>query len=169
MEYSVVSEWPMAIEEAGVLRETGEGPKQRRITRSKGRGRGRMGRPRKQTSAWDNHATLQALETLARLLTPQIMLPVQLKSEPEDLPEFGLLRAVLLSAVVDYVDSFKPSPTPEVAQRRREARRVAESWFAGDPGAPIEFDLCCAMYGISADEMRAKIRQLTKRLSAPWN
>lgn len=110
MEYSVVSEWPMAIEEAGVLRETEEGPKQSRITRSKGRGRGRTGRPRKQTSAWDNHATLQALETLARLLTPQIMLPVQLKSEPEDLPEFGLLRAVLLSAVVDYVDSFKPSP-----------------------------------------------------------
>ena len=97
------------------------------------------------------------------------MLPVQLKSEPEDLPEFGLLRAVLLSAVVDYVDSFKPSPTPEVAQRRREARRVAESWFAGDSGAPIEFDLCCSMYGVSADQMRAKIKQLTKRLSAPWN
>jgi hypothetical protein len=169
MQYSVVSEWPMAATEAGGLRQVEDSPERSRKTRSKAGDRGRMRRPRKQHTAWDNHAMIQALETLARMLTPQVMLPVQLKSEPEDLPEFGLLRAVLLSAVVDYVDSFKPSPTSEVAQRRREARRVAESWFAGDPGAPIEFDLCCAMYGLSADQMRAKIKQLTKRLSAPWN
>ena len=112
---------------------------------------------------------MQAVETLSKMITPQVMLPVQLKSEPEDLPEFRLLRAVLLSAVMDYVDSFKPSPNSEVAQRRREARKVAESWLAGDPGAPIEFELCCTMFGMSADQMRVKIRLLTKRLSAPWN
>ena len=128
-----------------------------------------MGRPRKRTTPWDTNAMMQAVETLSKMITPQVMLPVQLKSEPEDLPEFRLLRAVLLSAVMDYVDSFKPSPNSEVAQRRREARKVAESWFAGDPGAPIEFELCCTMFGMSADQMRAKIRLLTKRLSAPWN
>jgi hypothetical protein len=112
---------------------------------------------------------VRAVEALSRMVTPQVLLPVQLRSEPEDLPEFGLLRAVLLNAVVEYVDSFKPSPTPEVAQRRREARKVAESWFAGDPGAAIEFDLCCAMFGMSADQMRGKIRQLTRRLKAPLN
>jgi hypothetical protein len=112
---------------------------------------------------------MQAVETLSRMLTPQVMLPVQLKSEPDDLPEFGLLRAVLLSAVVDYVDSFKPSANPQVALRRREAGKAAESWFAGEPGAPIEFELCCEMFGISADQMRAKIKLLTRRLSAPLN
>jgi hypothetical protein len=112
---------------------------------------------------------MEAVETLSRMLTPQIMLPVQLKSEPDDLPEFGLLRAVLLSAVVDYVDSFKASANPQVALRRREARKAAESWFAGDPWAPIEFELCCAMFGVSADQMRVKIKLLTKRLSAPLN
>jgi len=112
---------------------------------------------------------VRAIEALSKLVTPQVVLPVQLKSEAEDLPEFGLLRAVLLNAIVEYVDSFKPSPNLEVAQRRREARRVAESWFAGDPGAPIEFELCCTMFGMSVDQMREKIRQLTRRLSAPWN
>ena len=72
-------------------------------------------------------------------------------------------------AVVDYVDSFKPSANPQVVQRRREAGKAAESWFAGEPGAPLEFELCCAMFGTSADQMRAKIKLLTKRLSAPWN
>ncbi len=109
---------------------------------------------------------MRAVEALARMVTPQVMLPVQLKSEPEDLPEFGLLRAVLLNAVVEYVDSFKPSPNLEVAQRRREARQVAESWFAGDPGAPIEFELCCSLFGVSADRMRGKIRELTRRLKS---
>jgi hypothetical protein len=169
MQYSDVSEWPMAEAGAGALKEVEENSKYGSGTRSNLKTRGRRGRPRKQTATWDNNAMMQALETLARMLTPQVMLPVQLKSEPEDLPEFGLLRAVLLSAVVEYVDSFKPSPNPDVAQRRRESRRVAESWFAGDPGAPIDFELCCAMYGVSADTMRAKIKQLTKRLSAPWN
>jgi hypothetical protein len=112
---------------------------------------------------------MRAVEALSKLVTPQVMLPVQLKSEPEDLPEFGLLRAVLLNAIVEYVDSFKPSANPDVALRRREARKVAESWFAGDPGAPFEFDLCCAMFGLSADQMREKIRRLMCRLSAPMN
>jgi hypothetical protein len=129
----------------------------------------RRGRPRKNPGQWDSHTIQRAIQALSRLVTPQVMLPVQLKSEPEDLPEFGLLRAVLLSAVLDYVDSFKPSPNLEVAQRRREARQVAESWFAGDPGAPIEFEVCCSMFGVSADQMRQKIRMLTRRLSAPWN
>lgn len=168
MEYSVLTESQLTMNDE-VLGEQGEGSRQSGLTQSRVRGTRRVGRPRKRAAAWDHHATIQALETLARLLTPQVMLPIQLKSEPEDLPEFGLLRAVLLSAVADYVDSFKPSPTAEVAQRRREARRIAESWFAGDPGAPLEFDLCCSMYGLSADQMRAKIKQLTKRLSAPWN
>ena len=81
----------------------------------------------------------------------------------------GRCKSVLLNAIVEYVDSYKPSPNLEVAQRRREARKVAESWFAGDPGAPIEFELCCSMFGMSGDHMRAKIRALTRRLSAPWN
>ena len=54
-------------------------------------------------------------------------------------------------------------------KRRREARKVAESWFGGDDGAPIEFELCCSMFGISADQMRKKIGQMGRRLSAPWN
>jgi hypothetical protein len=124
---------------------------------------------RRKAAPWDSNAMMRAVEALSKLVTPQVMLPVQLKSEPEDLPEFGLLRAVLLNAVVEYVDSFKPSPRPEVALRRREARKVAESWFAGDPGAPFEFDLCCAMFGVSADQMREKIRRLTCRLTAPLN
>jgi hypothetical protein len=167
MEYDASFQWPMAVE-AGVMREEERAEPKRRSRGPKRRPGARRGRPRK-PNPWDSHAMIQAMETLSKLLTPRVMLPVQLKSEPEDLPEYGLLRAVLLSAVVEYVDSFKPSPNLEVAQRRREARKVAESWFAGDPGAPIEFDLCCAMYGMSADQMRAKIRHLTKRLSAPLN
>jgi hypothetical protein len=168
MEYGVVSERPMAAEVV-VVHEPVECPRPKKARASKPRRGVRMGRPRKRTTPWDTNAMMQAVETLSKMITPQVMLPVQLKSEPEDLPEFRLLRAVLLSAVMDYVDSFKPSPNSEVAQRRREARKVAESWFAGDPGAPIEFELCCTMFGMSADQMRVKIRLLTKRLSAPWN
>jgi hypothetical protein len=168
MEYGVVNEWPMAAEVV-VVHEPVECPGPKKARASKPRRGARMGRPRKRATPWDTNAMMQAVETLSKMITPQVMLPVQLKSEPEDLPEFRLLRAVLLSAVMDYVDSFKPSPNSEVAQRRREARKVAESWFAGDPGAPIEFELCCTMFGMSADQMRAKIRLLTKRLSAPWN
>ncbi len=168
MEEGVVGQWPMAVE-VGVVREEEENPKPKRWRQSKARAGARPGRPRKRATPWDTNAMMQAVETLSRMLTPQVMLPVQLKSEPEDLPEFGLLRAVLLSAVVDYVDSFKPSPNPQVALRRREAGKAAESWFAGDPGAPLEFELCCSMFGVSADQMRAKIKLLTKRLSAPWN
>jgi hypothetical protein len=168
MESSVVSEWPMAVE-VGTLEEHEKRPGARRTGRSRSGAGVRRGRPRKKAAPWDPNAMMRAVEALSKLVTPQVMLPVQLKSEPEDLPEFRLLRAVLLSAMVEYMDSFKPSPNLDVAQRRREARKVAESWFAGDPGAPIEFELCCSMFGMSADEMRAKIRQLTRRLSAPWN
>ena len=127
-----------------------------------------MGRGRK-AAAWDATAMMQAAETLSRLVTPDVILPVQLKSEPEDPPEFALLRAVLVSAVIEFVDSFKPSANLEVAQQRRENRRIAESWFAGDRGAPVEFDLCCALFGMSADQMRRKIKQLTARLSSRLN
>jgi hypothetical protein len=168
MAASVVSYLPMAVE-VGTLEEQEIRFGGRRTGRRKPGVRARRGRPRKKAAQWDSNAMMRALETLSKLVTPQVMLPVQLKSEPEDLPEFGLLRAVLLNAIVEYVDSFKPSPNLEVAQRRREARKVAESWFAGDPGAPIEFELCCSMFGMSADQMREKIRQLTRRLSAPWN
>ena len=169
MEESVVGEWPIAVE-VGTVEEREIRPGGRRKGRNKaGKGGVRRGRPRKTATPWDSDAMMRAMEALAKLVTPQVMLPVQLKSEPEDLPEFGLLRAVLLNAVVEYVDSFKPSPNLEVAQRRREARKVAESWFAGDRGAPIEFELCCSMFGMSADQMREKIRQLACRLNAPWN
>jgi hypothetical protein len=168
MEEGIVGPWPMAVE-VGMVREEVENPKPRRRRRSTPRGGTRTGRQRKRSTPRDTNAMMQAVETLSRMVTPQVMLPVQLKSEPEDLPEFGLLRAVLLSAVVDYVDSFKPSPNPQVVQRRREAGKAAESWFAGDPGAPIEFELCCAMFGMSAGQMRARIKLLTKGLSAPWN
>lgn len=171
MEEGGVSEWPMNVE-VGTLEEREIRPGDRRRRRGKpgagGVRRGR-GRPRKKTAPWDSDAMMRAMEALAKLVTPQVMLPVQLKSEPEDLPEFGLLRAVLVNALVEYMDSFKPSPNLDVAQRRREARKVAESWFAGDRGAPIEFELCCSMFGMSADQMREKIRQLTCRLSTPWN
>jgi hypothetical protein len=169
MEEGVVSQWPIVVE-VGTLEEREIRPGGRRKGRKKsGAGGVRRGRPRKKAAPWDSDAMIRAMEALAKLVTPQVMLPVQLKSEPEDLPEFGLLRAVLLNAVVEYVDSFKPSPNLEVAQRRREARRVAESWFAGDRGAPIEFELCCSMFGMSADQMREKIRQHNCRLKAPWN
>ena len=168
MEASVVSEWPRAME-VGMLEEREIRPGGRRKGRNKPGAGVRRGRPRRKAAPWDSDAMMRAMEALAKLVTPQVMLPVQLKSEPEDLPEFGLLRAVLLNAVVEYMDSFKPSPSLEVAQRRREARKVAESWFAGDSGAPIEFELCCSMFGMSADQMREKIRQLTHRLNAPWN
>jgi hypothetical protein len=169
MESIGVGEWPMAVE-VGKLREPELTPKgYRRVRRSHSGSAGRKGRTRRKAAAWDSNAMMRAVEALSKLITPQVLLPVQLKSEPEDLPEFGLLRAVLLSAVVEYTDSFKPSPNIEVAQRRREARKIAESWFAGDAGAPLEFDLCCSMFGMSADQMREKIRQLTQRLSAPWN
>lgn len=168
MAASIVSQWPMAVE-VGTLEEHEIKVGGRRTSRRKSSARARRGRPRRKAAQWDSNAMMRALEALSKLVTPQVMLPVQLKSEPEDLPEFGLLRAVLLNAMVEYVDSFKPSPNPEVAQRRREARKVAESWFAGDPGAPIEFELCCSMFGMSADQLREKIRQLTRRLSAPWN
>jgi hypothetical protein len=167
-EPSVVSEWPMGVE-VGTLEEREIRPGGRRKGRRKTGAALRRGRPRKKAAPWDSDAMMRAMEALAKLVTPQIMLPVQLKSEPEDLPEFGLLRAVLLNAMVEYIDSFKPSPNLEVAQRRREARKVAESWFAGDRGAPIEFELCCSMFRMSADQMREKIRQLTCRLNAPWN
>lgn len=168
MAASVVSHWPMTVE-VGTLEEQETRFGRRGTRRSKSGARSRRGRPRGKAAQWDSNAMMRALEALAKLVTPQVMLPVQLKSEPEDLPEFGLLRAVLLNAIVEYVDSFKPSPNLDVAQRRREARKVAESWFAGDPGAPIEFELCCSMFGMSADQMREKIRQLTRRLSSPWN
>jgi hypothetical protein len=168
MQMNVVSGWPMGAE-GGTLQEPGIRPGGRRKGRSARRTGTKRGRPRRKTAPWDSQAMMRAVEALSKLVTPQVMLPTQLKSEPEDLPEFGLLRAVLLSAVVEYVDSFKPSPNLEVAQRRREARQVAESWFAGDPGAAIEFELCCSMFGVSADRMREKIRQLTRRLTAPWN
>jgi hypothetical protein len=168
MQSMIVNEWPMAVG-VGTLEER----EIRRGGRRKGRSRRnpgtRRGPARHKRPAWDSNAMVRAVEALSRMVTPQVLLPIQLRSEPEDLPEFGLLRTVLLNAVVEYVDSFKPSPNLEVAQRRREARRVAESWFAGDSGAPIEFDLCCAMFGMSADQMREKIRQLTRRLSAPLN
>jgi hypothetical protein len=167
MEDNVSWRWPMAVEVGAMVEEQRPEPR-RRGGRRKTRVGVRRGRPRK-PNPWNSNAMMQAVETLSRMLTPQMMLPVQLKSEPEDLPEFGLLRAVVLSAVEEYADSFKPSPNLEVAQRRREARKVAESWFAGDPGAPFEFDLCCAMFGMSADQMRAKVSALTKRLSAPLN
>jgi len=174
MESSVVKQSGAADErpptgEAGM---SGEGETRRggrRQGRSIRKAGVRRGGPRKNPAQWNSDAMQRAIRALSRLVTPQVMLPIQLKSEPEDLPEFGLLRAVLLSAVLEYVDSFKPSPNLEVAQRRREARQVAESWFAGDAGAPIEFDLCCSMFGVSADRMRQKIRLLTRRLSAPWN
>jgi hypothetical protein len=168
METKVISGWPMGAE-GGTLQQPGIRPGGRRKGRSARRAGAKRGRPRRNTAPWDSDAMMRAVETLSKLVTPQVMLPIQLKSEQEDLPEFGLLRAVLLSAVVDYVDSFKPSPNLDVAQRRREARQVSESWFAGDPGAPIEFELCCSMFGVSADQMREKIRQLTRRLSVPWN
>jgi hypothetical protein len=168
MEEGIAGCWPMEVE-VGTVREAVESPKSRKSRRLKRRPGARTGRPRKRSTPWDANAMMQAVETLSRMLTPQVMLPVQLKSEPDDLPEFGLLRAVLLSAVVDYVDSFKPSANPQVALRRREAGKAAESWFAGEPGAPIEFELCCEMFGISADQMRAKIKLLTRRLSAPLN
>lgn len=168
MAASVVSGWPMTVE-VGTLEERENRFERRGMRRSKSGVRSRRGRPRRKASQWDSNAMMRAVEALSKLVTPQVMLPVQLKSEPEDLPEFGLLRAVLLNAIVEYVDSFKPSPNLDVAQRRREARKVAESWFAGDPGAPIEFELCCSMFGVSADQMREKIRQLTRRLSSPWN
>ena len=168
MEEGIGGHWPMEVE-VRTVREEMESLKPKRWGRSKRRAGARAGRPRKRTTAWDTNAMMQAVETLSRMLTPQVMLPVQLKSEPDDLPEFGLLRAVLLSAVVDYVDSFKQSANPQVALRRHEAGKAAESWFAGDPGAPIEFEMCCAMFGMSADQMRAKIKLLTERLSAPLN
>ena len=163
MEEGVVNEWSIAVEvetlEEGEIRPGG-----RHKGRNKaGARRARRGRPRRKAAPWDSEAMMRAMEALAKLVTPQVMLPVQLKSEPEDLPEFGLLRAVLLNAVVEYMDSFKPSPNLEVAQRRREARKVAESWFAGDCGAPIEFELCCSMFGMSADQMREKIGRASCR------
>lgn len=168
MEEGITGFWPMAVE-VGTVREAVQSPKPKSWGRLKRRAGARAGQPRKRSTPWDANAMMQAVETLSRMLTPQVMLPVQLKSEPDDLPEFGLLRAVLLSAVVDYVDSFKPSPNPQVALRRREAGKAAESWFAGDPGAPLEFEMCCEMFGMSADQMRAKIKLLTRRLSAPLN
>jgi len=168
MAASIASHWPMAVE-VGTVEEHEIRFGGRRKLRSKAGRRARRGSPRNKASQWDSNAMMRALQALSKLVTPQVMLPVQLKSEPEDLLEFGLLRAVLLNAIVEYVDSFKPSPNLEVAQRRREARKVAESWFAGDPGAPIDFELCCSMFGMSGDQMRQKIRQLTRRLSAPWN
>jgi hypothetical protein len=170
MESIGVGKWATAVE-GGMMREPELTPRRgyRRVRRSKPGSGGRKGRTRRKAAGWDANAMMRAVEALSKLVTPQVLLPVQLKSEPEDLPEFALLRAVLLSAVVEYADSFKPSPNLEVAQRRREARKIAESWFAGDSGAPFEFDLCCSMFGMSADQMREKIRQLTRRLSAPWN
>ncbi len=167
MELGVSRGWQPGAE-GGRLEELEIRPGGRRKGRSARRTGVKRGRPRRQNAPWDAQAMMRAIEALSKLVTPQVMLPVQLRSEPEDLPEFELLRAVLLSAVLDYMDSFKPSPNLVVAQRRREAREVAESWFAGDPGAPIDFDLCCSMFGVSADQMREKIRQLTRRLTAPW-
>ncbi|GEM_PF-3213781 len=164
---NAVSGW-LSAAEAERSQQPETRPGGRRKSRSRRAG-AKRGRPRRQAAPWDSQAMMRAVEALSKLVTPEVMLPIQLKSEPEDLPEFGLLRAVLLSAVVEYVDSFKPSPNLDVAQRRREARQVAESWFAGDPGAPIEFELCCSLFGVSADQMREKIAQLRRRLSAPWN
>ncbi len=168
MTASIVSHWPIAAE-VGTLEEHQVRRGGGSVRHGSPGARRRRGRPRRKAAQWDSNAMMRALEALAKLVTPQVMLPVQLRSEPEDLPEFGLLRAVLVNAITEYIDSFKPSPNLEVAQRRREARKVAESWFAGDPGAPIEFELCCSMFGMSADQMREKIRQLTRRLTAPWN
>jgi hypothetical protein len=169
MESIAVGAWPMAGE-VGKVHEPELAPKgYREGRRRKTKSAVRRGRPRRKAVDWNSNAMMRAVEALSKLVTPQVLLPIQLKSEPEDLPEFGLLRAVLISAVVEYVDSFKPSANLEVAQRRREARQTAESWFAGDPGAPFEFDLCCSMFGTSADQMREKIRQLKRRLTAPWN
>jgi hypothetical protein len=168
MESGVSGGWQAGVE-VGRLEEREIRPGGRRKGRNVRRAGVKRGRPRTKTAPWDSQAMMRAIEALSKLVTPQVMLPIQLRSEPEDLPEFALLRAVLLSAVIEYVDSFKPSPNLEVAQRRREARQVAESWFAGEPGAPIEFELCCSMFGVSVDQMREKIRQLTRRLTAPWN
>jgi hypothetical protein len=126
-----------------------------------------MARKRGRKRRFDELANARAAEVLAKLMTPEIVLPVQLKSEPEDLAEFGLLRTLLVGAVSEFIDSFKPSRNADQAQRRRLNREIAESWFAGDPGAPIEFETCCALFGMSGDEVRREIARLRERLSAP--
>ncbi|HLH75918.1 MAG TPA: hypothetical protein VKV28_03825 [Candidatus Binataceae bacterium] len=123
-----------------------------------------MARKRGRKRRFDEMANARAAEVLAKLMTPEIVLPVQLKSEPEDSPEFGLLRTLLVGAVSEFIDSFKPSRSPDQAERRRLNRAVAESWFAGDPGAPIEFETCCALFGMSGDEVRREIARLRERL-----
>lgn len=125
-----------------------------------------MARKRGRKRRFDELANARAAEVLAKLMTPEIVLPVQLKSEPEDLPEFGLLRTLLVGAVSEFIDSFKPSRNPEQAERRRLNREIAESWFAGDLGAPIEFETCCALFGMSIDEMRREIARVRERLMA---
>ena len=42
-------------------------------------------------------------------------------------------------------------------------RQIAESWFAGDPGASVDFGQCCELFGVSADVMRGQIDVLRAR------
>jgi hypothetical protein len=125
-----------------------------------------MGRRRSNRAISEQHELMRAVEALSKMMVPDIILPIQLRGEPEDRPEDQLMRCVLLGALEDFVDSYKPSRTPLQAERRRINREVAESWFAGDPGAPIEFEHCCQLFGMSADEMRQLIARLRARLAA---
>ena len=108
------------------------------------------------------------LVALSRIATPDISLPGQLAEPPPDeTAETRLFRWVLLSALADHLESLEPSRNPIIQKQRERIGRAARSWFAGEPGAMITFESCCAAFSMTPAEVRRRIAALTDRPHAP--
>jgi len=106
-------------------------------------------------------AAIAALNTIA---TPDSFVPGQDRNPPADqTPETRLRQWILLSAISDFIEGSEPSSDPKVARERRHIRSVVESWIAGDEGALISFDACCAAFSVAPAAMRRKIGMLSVR------
>jgi hypothetical protein len=100
-----------------------------------------------------------AAQVLSRLARPLIILPAQIESgRPTDNGEARLLRRILLSAIADIIAAAE---TDRVAPAQRANAALARRWIAGEPGAPISFEMACAAFGISASSMRRHVETLT--------
>jgi hypothetical protein len=123
-----------------------------------------MDEPWTKPSPWADALVVGIIE---RMTVPQVVLPSQVQTAPSDeTPETHLLRSLLLSAITEYLESLEPTSNRVDARERARNRQIAESWFAGDPGASIEFATCCRAFGMAPAAMLAKIARLAARHTA---
>jgi len=105
-----------------------------------------------------------AVNALSRISTPEVVLPGQDRyPRPDESPPTRLRQWILLTAISDFIEGSEPSSDPKIARERRHNRSVVESWIAGDEGALISFDACCAAFSVAPAAMRRKIGMLSVR------